>query len=108
MGSDAERDWSVRLEAPILSAESYEGETEDRMTAAAEEIVLSDRIVVGGGREAHLAVRVMVAAGSARVAVERGVAAFQDLLTSSGVEVGEMALEVVPLSSLDADLPLSS
>ena len=100
-----EQNWSVRAEAEILSAEEYVGQIEDRVMEAADEIGLGDRIVVGGGREGHLAVRVIVSAESTRVAVERGVAAFQELLTKSGVEVADMALEVAPMSSLDADLP---
>jgi hypothetical protein len=76
--------------------------------AAAEELGLADRTVAGGGREGHLAIRIIVPAESTRVAVERGVAAFADLVTEAGIDVGEMALEVVPVSSLDADLPLSS
>ena len=108
MDRSIEQELSVRAEAEIRSAEEYPGQIEDRIMAAAEEVGLAERVVAGGGREGHLAVRVIVPAESTRVAVDRGVAAFQALLARAGVEVGEMALEAVPLSSLDTDLPLSS
>lgn len=91
-----EIEWEVLIEAELRSPEEYLGQAEDRLMTAMEDLGFRDRVVVGGGSAGELAVRLLVLAESVRVAMDRGVAIFDDAVAKSGLDVGDLnALEIM-------------
>jgi len=95
--------WSVLLEAELRSSEEYDGEADDRLLMAFDELGYAEHVVTGGGPIGQVAARTNVEAESWRVAMDRASAVFEEAVRKSGLEVGSIdGLEAIRVDLLPA------